>query len=254
MGLWPAGGWARRLLRFGRRTLGRAPGQPFWVYGRRYALDLVWPVADLRRGERILSFLEQAGLLGRADVLWARPASIHKLLLVHGHEYLESLEEHAQLERILGFPVPPGHQDELLLSQRAMVGGTLLATRYALDHGAIAVNLGGGLHHAMAGRGQGMCVFNDVAITIAHQRSRGFDGRVLVIDLDLHDGDGTRDIFRRDRSVHTFSIHNDDLGDVDALESTSIALGPNVTDATYLEALRRSLPRVLESFRPSRVV
>jgi hypothetical protein len=90
-------------------------------------------------------------------------------------------------------------------------------------------------------------------VAIAKRRASGFREPVLVLDLDLHDGDGTRSIFAGDRSVHTYSIHNRDLPTGAAVESTSIALGDDVTDGRYMEALGESLPALLRSFRPGLV-
>jgi hypothetical protein len=138
--------------------------------------------------------------------------------------------------------------------QRLMVGGTIQATRLALRSGGPAVHLGGGFHHAMPDRGLGFCVFNDVAVAIARLRARGFAERVLVVDLDLHDGNGTRAVFARDSSVHTYSVHADHWGDTEAVESTAIALGPGVEDGVYLDTIRRTLPPLFEAFRPGLVV
>ena len=138
--------------------------------------------------------------------------------------------------------------------QRLMAGGTIQAVRLAMRTGGIAVHLGGGFHHALPDAGAGFCVFNDVAIAIRRLRARGFLAPILVVDLDLHDGNGTRRIFAEDPSVHTFSIHNDHWGETDALASTAIALGGGVEDATYLAALRDALPPVVESLRPGLVI
>jgi hypothetical protein len=135
-----------------------------------------------------------------------------------------------------------------------MVGGTIQATRLALRTGGIAVHLGGGHHHALSDAGQGFCVFNDVAVAVRRLQARGFVESVLVVDLDLHDGNGTRRIFADDPAVHTFSIHNDDWGPTDAVASTSIALGADVDDRRFLEVLRASLPPVVEKVRPGLVV
>ena len=138
--------------------------------------------------------------------------------------------------------------------QRLMAGGTIQATRLAMRTGGIAVHLGGGFHHAMPDAGLGFCVFNDVAVAIRRLRGRGFAEPVLVVDLDLHDGNGTRRIFADDPTVHTFSIHNDHWGDTEAVASTSIALGPGVGDARFLGALREALPPVFEAVKPGLVV
>jgi hypothetical protein len=135
-----------------------------------------------------------------------------------------------------------------------MVGGTIQATRLSLRTGEVAVHLGGGYHHATPDSGLGFCVFNDVAVAIRRLRSRGFADPVLVVDLDLHDGNGTRLVFADDPTVHTFSIHGDDWGPTDAVASTSIALGPGVEDPRFLDTLREALPPVVASVRPGLVV
>ena len=105
-----------------------------------------------------------------------------------------------------------------------MTGGTLLATRLALASRGIAVYLGGGFHHAFPGRGERFCLFNDVGAAVADLRAAGFEGRILIVDLDLHDGDGTRAIFAADPTVHTFTIHNQTNGEEDATEATVVEL------------------------------
>jgi hypothetical protein len=120
--------------------------------------------------------------------------------------------------------------------------------------GGVAVNLGGGLHHAGPDRGAGYCVINDIAIAIARLRSHGYRKPVLVVDLDLHDGNGTRAAFRDDATVHTFSVHNETWDESPAVQDTCIALGSCVTEQQYLEVIEQQLGGVMESFRPGLVV
>src|SRR5258708_17795986 len=134
-----------------------------------------------------------------------------------------------------------------------MVGGTELASRLALASGRIAGNLGGGLHHAFADRGERFCIFNDVAVAVAELRAGGFGGSVLVVDLDLHDDDGTRTIFAQDPTVHTFSIHNHTTGAVRAVAATAIELGDGVDDRAYLDAIGAHLPAAFAAARPELV-
>lgn len=243
----------RTVMRRAAEAFGASPVAEL-VYTGRYTLEVPGLSADPHRFEHILTHLAAQGLIRRGKLHWPRPASFEQLCRVHGEGYLESLREPGALTRILGIRVPVADEDRFIDLQRAMVGGTLLATRTALQTGRISVNLGGGLHHAHADRGQGFCVFNDVAVAIETFRERGgLDGRVVVIDLDLHDGDGTRTLFADDPAVHTFSIHNAHWGDPGAVESTSIALGEDVEDDEYLEALREHLPPVLDRLRPALV-
>jgi acetoin utilization deacetylase AcuC-like enzyme len=244
-------------FRRGRRwLLHRALGSSTrFVYGRRYGVPLPDSSFDARRADRILSFLLQERLVERRHVQRIlSPASLRRLRTVHGDDYLEALGDPDSLTGILGFRVSAEQQDAYLLSHREQVAGTIWATRLALASGGITANLGGGFHHALPDRGQGFCVFNDVAIAITERRAAGFDAPVLVVDLDLHDGDGTRQIFATDPTVHTLSIHNRHLAATAATASTSVALGAGVEDAAYLETLRRTLPVVLEEVRPKLVI
>jgi acetoin utilization deacetylase AcuC-like enzyme len=226
---------------------------PRFVYHRRYALEIPDPLLDGLRALRILSFLEAERLLRSGAVVRARPISLARLRRIHTESYLTSLQEPGALRAFFGYDPPAGLQDDFLRSHRAMVDGTVRAARLAVSTGGLVVNLGGGFHHARADRGAGYCIFNDVALAVAELRDEGYSAPILVIDLDLHDGDGTRALLAADATVHTFSIHNRDLDTAPALASTSIALGGGVDDAVYLEALAEALPPVVEQVEPGLV-
>ena len=245
----------RALARAARRSLHRlwARGIPV-VYDARYQHGVFGVPMDPLRGEKVLGALEDAGLLHRDLLSEPRPASLQNLLRVHTPEYLHAVQEPDALTRVLGVEVPPAEAEATLDLQRLMAGGTIQATRLAMRTGGVAVHLGGGFHHAMPDAGLGFCVFNDVAVAIRRLRGRGFAEPVLVVDLDLHDGNGTRRIFADDPTVHTFSIHNDHWGDTEAVASTSIALGPGVGDARFLGVLHEALPPVFETVKPGLVV
>lgn len=244
-----------RSFRRGRRRLARLAGPPGvrFVYSRRYQVELPGALYDPRRGERILGALDAAGLLDWTAVHRAMPVPFGHLRRIHTDEYLDSLNQPGALARIVGLQIPEEVAERLLESQRTMVGGTLLATRLALEGRRVAVNLGGGLHHAFSSRGERFCVYNDVAAAIADLRARAVDTRVLVVDLDVHDGDGTRGILANDPGVHCFTIHNRTSPGIKAKEETVIELGHYVEDQTYLAAVREHLPRVVESFQPGLV-
>jgi acetoin utilization deacetylase AcuC-like enzyme len=238
------------------RALLRAPHVDV-VYGRAYRAEWFGMPFDEQRGERILTALAFEGLLRPAQIHEPAAASYQALRRVHSDEYLEALGGAERIERIFGAPLDEQARERVTALQRAMVGGTMLATRLALQHQAVkqarpVINVGGGLHHAGRGGGGGFCMFNDVAVAIAQARADGFLGRALVIDLDLHDGDGTREIFRDDEGVHTLSIHNTHLRDPrGARAATAVALGTNVEDAAYLRAIDEHVPRLLRAHDPA---
>jgi acetoin utilization deacetylase AcuC-like enzyme len=241
----------RALARAARRTYYqlRARGLPI-VYDARYRRSLWGVPLDPLRGEKVLGALAESGLLVRDLLSEPRPVSLRNLLLVHTPDYLQALQEPETLARILGVEVRPRDVEDTLDLQRLMTGGTIQATRLALRTGGVAVHLGGGFHHASPGAGLGFCIFNDLAVAIRRLRARGFEEPVLVVDLDLHDGNGTRRVFADDATVHTLSVHNEHWGPTDAVASTSLALGRDVEDATYLRAIRDVLPPLFETVRP----
>jgi len=228
---------------------GRSSHLPF-VSSDLYTPDLDLPPFDTKRPLRILAFLESEHLVRRGDLYRPRRASLRQLRRIHPDTYLESLEGPDAMTALLGFPLAGHRQDAFLIALRAMVGGTLLATKLARERRGITINLGGGFHHALAERGQGYCAFNDVAVAISGRRAHGFAEPVMVIDLDLHDGEGTRAIYADDPTVYTYSIHNRHLGPVEAKASYSLALGDDVEDSIYLQALHDSLPEVITEVHP----
>jgi acetoin utilization deacetylase AcuC-like enzyme len=245
----------RALARAARRSFYRLRARRIPVVSdARYQRGVFGVPMDPLRSEKVLGALREAGLLHSELVSEPRPASLQNLLRVHTAEYLHAVQEAETLGRVLGVEVPPAEVEATLDLLRLMVGGTIQATRLAMRTGGIAVHLGGGFHHATPDAGLGFCVFNDVAVAVRRLRARGFEEPVLVVDLDLHDGNGTRQIFSDDRTVHTFSIHNDHWGDTEAVASTAIALGPDVDDSRFLDTLRQALPPVFEAVKPGLVV
>jgi len=169
-----------------------------------------------------------------------RPA----LELVHTPEYLARLFSGALSEpeqRRLGFP----WSEELLIRSRASVGGTLAAAQWALARG-IGGNLAGGTHHAFADHGEGFCVFNDIAVAIRALQAEGKIARAVVVDLDVHQGNGTAEIFEDDPAIFTFSIHGKHNYPFHKTRSTrDVALEDGTGDDEYLSVLRQHLPEVL---------
>lgn len=246
----------RRLL---RRMGGGGPAGPRgpvrFFYHPAYRQGLTGVPMDALRGERVLAWLLDRGWISESDIEEPRPASLEDLQRVHPPAYLRTLEDPAEVGRILGLPVTAEEARAAVSVQRLAAGGTLLAARRALRTGGVSMHLGGGFHHASASRGTGFCLLNDVAVAIRHLRTRGFSAPVLVVDLDLHDGNGTRSVFSRDPTVHTYSLHNvtwdAEAVVAEAMADTSIAFGSAVEDESYLAVLRRTLPPLVDLVRPA---
>ncbi|HEU4643739.1 MAG TPA: histone deacetylase [Gemmatimonadaceae bacterium] len=180
-------------------------------------------------------------------------AARDELLLAHTASYVQRFtagELDAAEVRRLGFPWSP----PLVERSYRSVGGTIAACRAALEHG-VAVNLAGGTHHAFADHGEGFCAFNDVAVAIRALQRDGAVRRAAVVDLDVHQGNGTHAIFAGDASVYTFSMHGGRNYPFHKVPGTlDIELADGTGNAEYLRLLAEALPRVLLAARPELVV
>ena len=243
------------MRRSWRQLLGLAPRSrlPPLYYDHAYTFALPATPLDPLRAEKVLTALELMGLLSPGQVVAPQPASLRDILRVHDRDYLEALSLDGAAERAFGQPLDERQRERAIAVQRAMAGGTVAAARQALAERRLTVNLGGGFHHARRDRGQGFCLINDVAVAIAALRRGGFHGRVLVVDLDLHDGDGTRSLFATDPEVYTYSLHNRHWDEPAAVGNTAIELGSGVDDARFLAKLGETLPPVCASHRPELV-
>lgn len=174
------------------------------------------------------------------------------LALVHTDEYVSSIEDGTLSEpavRRLGFPWGPGLRERSFRT----VQGTVEAARDALAHGA-GLNLAGGTHHAFAGWGEGFCVFNDVAVATRTLQREGRLRRVAVVDLDVHQGNGTARIFEDDPDVFTFSMHGEGNYPFQRERSRlDVELPDGTEDATYLAVLEAHLDAVLDEAAPELV-
>ncbi|MDB6082168.1 MAG: hypothetical protein JWN43_49 [Gammaproteobacteria bacterium] len=186
------------------------------------------------------------GVLTIDDLMRPSPVDRPTLELVHTPEYLNKLESSSLSsaeQRRLGLP----WSEALWLRSRLASGGTLLAARAALETG-LSGNLAGGTHHAFADHGEGFCVLNDVALAAAKLRAEGVIHRAAVIDLDVHQGNGTAAIFENVDEVFTFSMHGERNYPAAKMRSDlDVALEDGVGDSEYLAALEEHLPAVLEA-------
>ncbi|WP_396035039.1 histone deacetylase [Candidatus Cyanaurora vandensis] len=179
-----------------------------------------------------------------------QPATEDLLALVHDREYVRNFCQGTHPMRRIGLPWSPA----LVTRTCTAVGGTLLTARLALTHG-LACNTAGGTHHAFSDFGAGVCIFNDLAIAARCLHQEGLVARVLIVDLDVHQGDGTAFIFQNEPWVFTFSMHCADNFPLHKQNSDlDVPLPVGLGDAEYLKLVNYHLPRLLQSFRPDLVL
>lgn len=198
---------------------------------------------------RLRALVADEGIVAPDDLRVPDAATRDELLLAHTAGYVDAVLEGtltAQEQRRIGFPWSPA----MVERSRRSVGATIAAARQALADGASA-NLAGGTHHAFADRGEGYCVFNDVAVAARVLQRERLVERVLVIDLDVHQGNGTAKIFEDDPTVFTLSVHaagnfpfRKERSDLD------VELPDGTADEAYLAALDAALDRAVAASRP----
>ncbi len=219
------------------------------IYGEGYDLHLGAHVFPSQKFRLIHNRLLSAGVAQAADFLAPEPATDDDVLRVHSPDYVRKLKA-GSLSRaeILRLEVP--YSRELVDACWLAAGGSILAGRRALSDGW-AANIGGGFHHACPDHGEGFCVIHDVAVAIRHLQFDRVIERAMVVDTDVHQGNGTAEIFRGDPSVFTLSIHQEHNYPHPKPPSTvDINLPDGIGDDEYLAALDEHLSRAFADFSP----
>ncbi len=171
------------------------------------------------------------------------------IVAVHDPEYfydLLNIKIPPKEARKIGFPLT----EDLVQRERIIADGTMKGCEFALEHG-VAMNIAGGTHHAYSNRGEAFCMLNDQAIGARYIQAKRLAKKILIVDLDVHQGNGTAEIFRDDASVFTFSMHG--AGNYPFKKEKSdldIPLKKNTGDATYLSILKKTLPNLISTEKP----
>ena len=171
------------------------------------------------------------------------------ILAVHEPDYyydLINITLDQRAARKIGFPL-----SEALVEREVIIAdGTIKGSEFALENG-IAMNIAGGTHHAYTNRGEAFCLLNDQAIGARYLQHKGLAKNILIVDLDVHQGNGTAEIFRNDASVFTFSMHGKNNYPFKKEQSDlDIALDNDTDDSTYLKLLKNTLPKLIEEQEP----
>jgi len=197
--------------------------------------------------------LERDGVARSVDFVAPELPSRELLEAVHDPQYVADFLQgrlSREAERRIGLPWSPG----LALRSRIAVGGTLRTAELALEYG-LACNTAGGTHHAFPGYGSGFCIFNDLAVAARALLDRGQARRILIVDLDVHQGDGTARIFADEERVFTFSMHCERNFPMRKQASDrDVALPEGTGDDVYLDVLAREVAPLLDRFQPDLVL
>jgi len=202
-------------------------------------------VFPIKKFELVRDRLLNDGTLQTSEIVEPQPAKIEDVLLVHTEDYITRLRNGTLTTREirrLGLP----WSKSLVRRSFLACSGTINAARHALKNG-VASNLAGGTHHAFPDRGEGFCVLNDVAVTIRVLQKENLAQRFLIVDCDVHQGNGTAYIFKDDVNVFTFSMHGAKNYPLFKEKSTlDIELPDKTGDAEFLEILDETLPRIFQ--------
>lgn len=219
------------------------------IYDDRYDLNLGSHVFPSQKYRLVYERLLQEGIATQEDFLKPAPANDEDILRVHSQDYVYKLKT-GSLTRaeVMRMEVP--YSTELIEACWLAAGGSILAARRALEDG-FSANIGGGFHHAYPDHGEGFCVVHDVAVAIRKMQADGAIERAMVVDTDVHQGNGTAAIFGGDETVFTMSIHQEHNYPYPKPPSTlDVNLPDGVDDADYLAILEKYLYRSFDEFSP----
>ncbi len=223
-----------------------------------YHKDYVTPLPEAHRFpmpkfKLLCELLLAEGIVQKERIHQPLIASQELINLVHTSEYIEAYCQgtlDAKAQRRIGLP----WSEALVTRTRTAVGGTILAAKLALKYG-LACNTAGGTHHAFPSYGSGFCIFNDFAIAARVLQKLGMVKKILIVDLDVHQGDGSAWIFREDPSVFTFSMHCEaNFPGKKQKSDLDIPLPIGLDDDGYLQILARNLPDILSQVKPDIVL
>jgi acetoin utilization deacetylase AcuC-like enzyme len=219
------------------------------VYHERYDLNLGAHVFPSQKFRLIHEMLLRKNIAAPQDVLRPEAASDEDVLRVHTAEWVRKLKTGAlTASDVMKLEVP--YSPELVEAVWLAAGGSILAAQSALLDG-FGANLGGGFHHAYPGHGEGFCAIHDVAVAIRKLQADGAVKKALVVDTDVHHGNGTAAIFRNDPTVFTISIHQENNYPAHKPPSNvDLNMADRVEDDEYLKALIPAVQKALDEFRP----
>lgn len=223
------------------------------VYSDEYDVEIGAHVFQTVKYKLIRERLITEKLLTEEEFISPQAVSDEDILLVHSKEYLDKIKDGTlSFEELFRLELP--YSKELVHASYVCVDGTIKSCDIALEIG-VGAHLGGGFHHAFKDHGEGFCVFNDVAIAIKRMMKDERVKKAMTIDCDLHQGNGTADIFRDDKNVFTFSIHQqNNYPFYKPKSSLDIGLDDYTADKAYIDKIQEYIPRIISDFKPQLII
>ena len=224
--------------------------RPHYVYHPHQTIDIGPHVFPVEKYRILCDWLRNE--VGVEDDRWheAGPVERADLERVHTPAYVDDLMHARRSWATMSSELPI--REDVIAAFMAMAGGAITTARLALTHG-LGFHVGGGLHHAFADHAEGFCYVNDVAVAIARMRFEERLGRVLIVDVDVHQGNGTAAIFRDDPETFTYSIHQEHNYPIKERSDLDRGLPDGIADGPYLDLLGEDLDRIDGRFEPDMV-
>jgi acetoin utilization deacetylase AcuC-like enzyme len=234
-----------------------------FIYSKNYYCDIGEHVFPMEKYQMVHDTLIREKLVSPKSFSEPVPATFDQLKLVHTETYLMDLLNLRWTYRTMYSELPLTKQ--IVTAYFLAAGGTILAARKAIEHknhapfdsaqsSGIGVNLGGGFHHTFSDHAEGFCYINDIAVAIRVMQNEQKIKTALVIDCDLHQGNGTAHIFENDDTVFTFSIHQENNYPAKQRSDLDIGLNDYANDAVYLSAMKTVIPKKIDEFNPELIV
>lgn len=222
-----------------------------FVYSDRYQLEIGAHVFQMDKYRAVKERLLAEGQAAPADLVEPPEPDMDDIRRVHTSEYVDDMLNLRWSQRTVKSELPL--TSDIISGFVLFAAGTIAACRLALED-RVAMHIGGGFHHAFADHAEGFCYINDIAVGIRRMQFEKRIEKAVVIDCDLHQGNGTARIFQGDPTVYTFSIHQERLYPVKEKSDWDIGLDDESGDEQYLERLNYAVPRILDVQKPQLVV
>lgn len=205
---------------------------------------------DIYKYKRIRDLLISEKILKAKNILHPGPSSFTDIRRVHSEKFIQQIKDPIAVNQLLKIQINSLWDNTVLEYFMAVCGGTIFAACKALEYNAPVFNLGGGFHHAQPDKAEGFCLLNDVAIAIKKIQSKKGRKKILIIDLDYHQGNGNAIIFQNDSSVFTLSVHADKWIDLVAVSNKDILVPSDISDDEYMMIIKNEFDFVLDDFDP----